>query len=840
MPLFDTSFHNFVATMRNLTPLAILAVLIDFLLLGICIWHLPAVASRARVPFETSERGDTVFVGKILNAEAAGQLATGDRICLWNSDTVQQSEYLEFSADRRVVGDTGKITVRRGPVELSSRVALIPFYATARFVVICGFVGLTFWLIGLFILFSRPDDHAGRMLHWSIILMATTLLLTQGSINPSAAFSVLGRVLMLFFYPLAGAAFLYFSTLYPQPKLWSRPVNAVIFFTPAVLIGITSGVLFLKATATGSPADFAAFQNSYDSCHILLMVFGLGTVGSMVYSYVMARTNEDRRRLQWMMWGFAVGPTPFILLIIIPQILFSNDLVPEEYATMFLIVVPFSLAISFLKYQILDISVLISRSVVYAVLTVFIGAIYISAALLLASAIAGSRISDEYFLVITLSLVIAILLDPFRGKVQRFVDETLFPVRSKYRELTKTITGQFHAVLTADQMFATIADVVRGSLPVSNVAVYQYSDGLMTLQGSRPPSLVPKFQLTDLHAREIATRRIYASPTAVNFHRDDLDTTKGPLLARLGFSVGMPLLGESGQLLGMLVANPRVETKRFDEGEIDLLHSIAHQAEEVLDRLQLQEKYFIEREQKKHAEELNTLKSYFVSSVSHELRTPLTSIRMFADNLRDKKVIGARTRKEYLDIIAGETDRLGRLINNVLDFSRIERGVKEFQFEKTDLVEVVRKSVAAMEYQMRMDGGTLRVKVPRRLPPIEADGDALQEVILNLLSNALKYSPVRKDIRLSVSQRGRRAEIAIADKGLGIAPKDLPHIFEQFFRVKDDRSMQVGGAGLGLTVVKHIVEAHKGTISVASRKGAGSTFTVRIPFASARENHPPR
>jgi signal transduction histidine kinase len=311
-------------------------------------------------------------------------------------------------------------------------------------------------------------------------------------------------------------------------------------------------------------------------------------------------------------------------------------------------------------------------------------------------------------------------------------------------------------------------------------------------------------------------------------------------LSKLGISVGLPLGGESGQLFGMLVANPRLDTKRFDEVEIDLLATIAHQAEEVLGRLQLQEKFFIEREEKRHAEELNALKSYFVSSVSHELRTPLTSIRMFADTLRDQKVGRSKTRKEYLNIIVGETERLGRLINNVLDFSKIEQGLKEFHFARIDLLEVVRRSVAAMQYQVRMDGGLLRVKVPRRLPPLVADGDALQEVILNLLSNALKYSVARKDVRLTVKRDGKAVEIAVADKGLGIAEKDLPHIFDQFFRVKDDRSLQVGGAGLGLTVVKHIVEAHQGMISVTSKLGAGTTFVVRLPLDTRREDHPHR
>jgi len=815
--------------MRKFSPLAILAIVLDLLLLCICVSHLPSIDNRAQVPFDVREENERVVVQSILDPDAAGGLKVGDEITACNREPIRVSEFLEFAADRESIGSSMNIVFRRGTETSGTNVLLIRYYTSLRFTIITAFVGFAFWLIGFFILLNRPNEHVARVLHWSIILMSGTIFLTQATIAPSEFLPVFKRELLLLLYPMAGATFLYFTTLYPRPIVGSGALKGSIILGSALLIAGVMMTLFSRAVYQGDSESFALFQQSYDVCHILLFLYGVGTVTSMVYSYIKSQTKEERRKLQWIMWGFAVGPTPFIVLIIVPQVVFSVDLVPEEYATLFMVVVPLSLAISFLRYRLLDIGVLINRSVVYVVLTVFIGAIYIAAVLLVASALGGKRISDEYLLVIALSLIVAVLLNPLRHVVQRFVNETLFPARSRYRELVKEISSEFQTVLSIDQLFQRIVSLVQRFLPVSSVAVYSYDNGTMTLQTAAHTIPAATFQVSEQHAKAIADSRIYSNGSVVDGGQPDVDTTKGGLLKKLGFSVGIPMLNKSGQLLGIVLVSPLHETRRFDEGEVDLLATIVQQAGQVLDRLQLQERFILEREGKKHAEELNTLKSDFVSSVSHELRTPLTSIRLFADTLRGTKTGKPKQNKEYLNIIIGETDRLARLINNVLDFSKIEGGLKEFRFAEVDCRNVIRRSMDAMQYQIEMNGGKVKVKIPKGLPHLYADADALEEVIVNLLSNALKYSTVRKEISLTVRKADGHVELAVADKGLGIPDSDLPHVFERFFRVRDDRSRQVGGAGIGLAVVQHIVEAHKGTVTVTSKLGKGSTFVVRLP-----------
>jgi two-component system phosphate regulon sensor histidine kinase PhoR len=203
---------------------------------------------------------------------------------------------------------------------------------------------------------------------------------------------------------------------------------------------------------------------------------------------------------------------------------------------------------------------------------------------------------------------------------------------------------------------------------------------------------------------------------------------------------------------------------------------------------------------------------------------------MFAEMLRLQKSLSPKHRREYLEIIEGESGRLSRLIGNILDFAKIERGVKEYHFSTVDAGKVVKRAALAMRYQVLQHKAHLRIKLEPRLKPLRADGDALEEAVLNLLSNALKYSTVRKEINLNVFTTRRSLVIEIADKGIGIPDSELSNIFDRFYRVRDQRTRQVGGAGLGLAVVKHIVEAHHGTISVKSEVDRGTLFRMELPF----------
>jgi signal transduction histidine kinase len=243
--------------------------------------------------------------------------------------------------------------------------------------------------------------------------------------------------------------------------------------------------------------------------------------------------------------------------------------------------------------------------------------------------------------------------------------------------------------------------------------------------------------------------------------------------------------------------------------------------------------YFLWRDVRREVQ-MADMRSQFVSSVSHELKTPLTAIRMFAETIRLGRSKDRKAQEEYLDTIVNESQRLTRLLNNVLDFSKLEKGTRTYRPERTSVPEVVQAVVQAMDYPLKQQGYTLHVRMEDGLPDIVADRDALEQAILNLLHNAMKYSGESREIDLRTKKEGQFILIQVQDKGIGIEPKEQSKIFEKFYRVPSPENKRIPGTGLGLAIVAAFVKAHDGRLQVESAPGEGSTFTLFLPWEEAR------
>lgn len=224
-------------------------------------------------------------------------------------------------------------------------------------------------------------------------------------------------------------------------------------------------------------------------------------------------------------------------------------------------------------------------------------------------------------------------------------------------------------------------------------------------------------------------------------------------------------------------------------------------------------------------------KSAFVSNVSHELETPLSLIRLLSETLELGRVKDQAKAQEYYRLIHSESCRLSGLINNILDFSQIERGRKEYKFAPENVGEVVENLLDTYRQQIQSQGFELSFDVERQLPQATIDCDAISRAVLNLVNNAVKYSPQVKKISVHVLRRGEGIAIEVADCGIGITRSDQKRIFEKFYRVGSELVHDTKGSGLGLSLVKHIVEAHQGKVTVESAPGKGSVFTILLPVA---------
>lgn len=227
---------------------------------------------------------------------------------------------------------------------------------------------------------------------------------------------------------------------------------------------------------------------------------------------------------------------------------------------------------------------------------------------------------------------------------------------------------------------------------------------------------------------------------------------------------------------------------------------------------------------------LAELKSNFVASVSHDLKTPLALIQLFAETLELGRVRTPERAAEYYRIINGEAKKLTRLIENILDFSRMEAGLRPYRTAAADLGAVTRDVVARLESQFEQGRFTVVTRVEPGLPSVDIDTGAVQQAIENLLANAMKYSREHRDIEVDVARTGAQVTVRVTDHGIGIDKRDLRLVFRKFYRVESGLGGGPQGCGLGLAIVEHTMRGHGGSVSVHSEPGHGSTFTLAFPI----------
>jgi two-component system phosphate regulon sensor histidine kinase PhoR len=226
---------------------------------------------------------------------------------------------------------------------------------------------------------------------------------------------------------------------------------------------------------------------------------------------------------------------------------------------------------------------------------------------------------------------------------------------------------------------------------------------------------------------------------------------------------------------------------------------------------------------------LETMRQDFVSNISHELRTPLASLKALTETLQESALDDPPAAQRFLSRIETEVDALGQMVEELLELTRIESGRVPLKLAPTPPEQLIGRAVERLSVQAERAGLTVEVDCPPETPPVLADASRLQQVIVNLLHNAIKFTPQGGHIRLSARAQDDRVVFAVQDTGVGIAAYDLPRIFERFY--KTDRARSGGGTGLGLAIARHIVEAHGGTIWAESVEGQGSTFYFSIPTA---------
>jgi signal transduction histidine kinase len=820
--------------MQRLTQRTLLFLAVDVALIVFCVFHIPSLVNRAQPPFTVHESSGRVLITEITDVSACPNVRSGDELVLWEGKRVSSQHAVEFFAVTSPVDAHIPLTLLRGSGSIETTIRLVRGYSLSYIIIVCV-VGLLTWCLGVFVLVSRPGNPVAGILHWSLISMAVTVVTAYEGITPSNQIPLLSSLLFFFAYAGTATAFFLFTLVFPRPKPGSLQLKMILVFPPALFVLAFMIYHHTRALLFTSVEEFIAYYSWFDLFHMLLLVYVGGGLVNFVHSYITAATTEERKKLKWILWGLCLGPTPFLTLVIVPKQVGIAPPIPEEYTLLALVVIPIAFVVSFMKHRLLDIELVIRRTTAYAIIIGGLLAGYV----VLVSAVAS--FVGQFTASAGAAILVALLFEPLRTRVQHFVDKRFFRVQYNFRHAEHQFLESIKRALSIAQLGETLVQETQGLIPVERIGFFtiQQPGNRLQLVAHEGFSLllhhVPKFEAeklkTGLQHPVALTDRI---EPGVRHESADAD-----VFHRWGMAIVFALLSQHSEFLGFLVLGNKKSGARFSSEDVDLLGNICTQAGLTIERILLQQRLFIEQAEGERLKELNQLKSDFVSYVSHELRSPLTSIKMFAELLRGRpRRLDAKGR-EYARIIEGESDRLNHMVSTILDAAKMDKDMNIYEFKEVDLVKAAEDALAIMHYQLDKQG--FQVKFSRTFSSsgksrksatpllITADLEATVQAITNLIANAIKYSGKKKYLKVSLLRDGRCALCRIQDKGVGISPEAIPHLFDKFYR-DPTHSKHVQGVGLGLPLVQHIVQAHKGTVHVESVVGKGSTFTLSFPL----------
>jgi len=807
----------------------IVLLIIDLVVILLCLAGLYLISIKADLPFSTSTTDSYHVIYSISDTEDV--FAVGDTIATVEGHSFTGWEEVAIYLDGKNIDDIISVElVNNGKVK-QFNVKLVNYYSLFDLIMIV-IVGFVFITMAIFVRIKAPNNISAAMFHLASLGLGIVIIVNEGNyVVPPLGYGYVNRIIWLFAYNLMPVFFISLTTsLTGKPIPGSKKLISLLYLI-AVINAIVLSYLFLISTLGSNTDQIENYVWYYNSIfRIFLMTCIVTAIIICISAYRLSKTLQERKKLKWLLLGFFIGPFGFIIFWVLPIILLGHELIPEAFVLIFLVAVPVTFGIAIIRYQFMNIDLIIRRSVVYSIILVIIILVYIGLTSIITLFV--NDVNPAIPSVIT-ALLVAILLQPLKNIIQKFVDKKFFRLEYNYREEQIKFIADIKNSNDVQTLAEKIVALTDKLIPVSKIGYFtlRKSDSSIVILAQKGYDFL-KNRSIKLEAEKLKTD--LSLPIAFDdlVERDVVvESADLKVFKRWGIVLMFPIKSPSGQVHGFIVLGEKKAGTRFFKEDIDLLYGVSSTAALTVDRIQLQEELIREQLESERLEELNKLKSYFVSSVSHELKTPLTSIKMFSELLQNKNNISKEKSNEYLRIIEGESERLRRLIDNVLNSAKIEKGIKTYELISASLNNIVEQAVSSVEYQFKIAKVTLKKEICKEKLLIKADPDAVEEAVLNLLSNAIKYSSAKTKSTITTFVQNGYAVVEVKDEGAGIADEDLKNIFDPFFRTKKTKIVKAEGTGLGLAIVQHIIEAHNGKIDVKSEVGKGSTFSISFPLS---------
>ncbi len=714
-----------------------------------------------------------------------------------------------FVTARHGIGDAVDFVFEKDGREEVVRERLVAYYANGTFPVVYLLTGVFGFIVGFVVLVLRPQDPRTRLFFGLCVAFSSAVMISGDwyGVQGQALFIVPGAV-FFFAYTLTPAFLLRFSLSFaPHGRVPGFPAHwAVSLLFGAFYSAVLASSLLLPSI------EIFRLKKYFTVFRLYFLVLCVAAVALLLRYYRASASRERRDQIKWVFLGLVTGLGPFMLLYQLPRSLNLPPPLGEEAASAFFVLLPFALAFAILKYKLMDVDLIINRSLVYSLLTMITVGVYLLSVEGLKQLFSGTSRPGRTWIPVGAAVIAAVAFAPARNRIQLLVDRAFFRRGYDYRRAVLGFTTAAVKAFSAGELMAQFENSLAEALPVERF-------GALVLEpGEGPPRIAVRKGLDDDAAVALLAR--LPGPGA---------PWAGETLAAVGFEAALPLpLGE-GPASGWIFVGRKRSGLSFTDEDRELLGTLAVETASALGRIRLQEEVVYERASREKTEEVSRLKTEFISSVSHELRTPMTSLQTISQLLQSGKVEDASRRERLLELMAGECGRLGRFLHNVLDFGRIEQNTKHYVFRETDLAPLIGEVAEIVRSAASGDDVDLEVETPGGPVPVETDADSVRQALLNLVDNAIKYSEGRKRVVIRLAAGADEAVLSVSDRGIGIPAADLANVFEAFFRSPEAVRHDPKGVGLGLKIVKHIMDAHGGTVDIASEPGRGTVVTLKFP-----------
>lgn len=473
-----------------------------------------------------------------------------------------------------------------------------------------------------------------------------------------------------------------------------------------------------------------------------------------------------------------------------------------------------------LKYQIMGIDIMIKKSLAYTIITAALTAVYVIAVLGAERIIRAIYRFDSFLAEIAAATFIVISFQPIYSWIRGITDRMFFRKSIEYQKVLKEVSGSIASVIELSALSSLIKQTIANNLsPARSSILIRDLNSYFDSENNE----------NRLSANDYLTRMLMNKKNPLFIEEFEHESGTGDAAGAVramkerGIVLAVPAFVK-GELVSIFCMGEKISGELYTDEDLEFLSTLASATALAVENSIMYE------EQKKNViklQELDRLKSNFLSNISHELRTPLASIKGYTYMIRREKDMSEKTREEFMQIIEEETERLTGLINRLLNLSRIE--IDRIILNKSifDLVSAVNEVTDSYKYPARVKGLYLKTDLPGSLD-VFADQKYLKEALCQLMENSIRYTDQHGIIEVSARSEERQVIFSVSDTGCGIPVEELAHIFDKFYKVEKPAE-QMGGIGLGLALVKRIIEAHGGEINVESEVGKGTRFTFSLP-----------